>query len=190
MNNLDDVVLLFVTCSDSIRPPSAAAEREPLRLLFYTTVKYYSPFILIIYVKCLSCRKIKKPWSSSGRLPEAFSSTHDRCINTGRRRGRLRVFTNSSTSRRSSAWYAWSGFQATRRQQHSGLLRPETGSRLGSEKWGQITLWFNLMVKDVLMQLAALKGRESLTPYFIQQRTALKTRNQTTVGFKYRPRVI
>ncbi len=38
------------------------------------------PLVLIIYAKCW---RIKKTWSSSGRLPGALSSAHDLCINTG-----------------------------------------------------------------------------------------------------------
>lgn len=38
------------------------------------------PLVLIIYAKCWG---IKKPWSSSGRSPEALGSAHDLCINTG-----------------------------------------------------------------------------------------------------------
>lgn len=39
------------------------------------------PLVSIMYAKCLTCWRIKNPWSSSGRLPEALSSSLHLWIN-------------------------------------------------------------------------------------------------------------
>lgn len=79
------------------------------------------PLVLIIYAKCW---RIKNPWSSSGRLPEALGSAHDLCINTGWQKedSSLPEFLPVSLEL-SSICLKWL-HETTRRCQRSRLLLP------------------------------------------------------------------
>lgn len=79
------------------------------------------PLVLIIYAKCW---RIKKPWSSSGRLPGALSSAHDLRINTGWQKEDLSLPEFLPVSLELSSICLKCLHETTRRCQHSRLLLP------------------------------------------------------------------
>lgn len=111
--------------------------------------------VLIIYAKCW---RIKKPWSSSGRLPEALNSAHDLCINTGWQKEDMSLPEYLRVSLElSSICLKWL-HETPADVSTAGCGCPcfnklERGSRLGEGNWRRTTLWFDIMVKDVRMQL-------------------------------------
>lgn len=125
------------------------------------------PLVLIIYAKCW---RIKKPWSSSGRLPEALDSSHDLCFNTGwqKKDSSLPKFLLVSLELTSIClkWLHETTRRCQRERATVALLL--TSLREGDKKWAQdnwrrTTLWSDIMVRIVRIQLIALIGCEMIT---------------------------